>query len=563
MKAKNMYRGIALMAVALATTACQNELKEDATNAPNPGEKVTMTIRATQGTAPQTRTSYEDKLGIADIDKIVVKWEGGSAADATVEKIKVFGYDSHGFSAPNELSSIPTSISDDGSTINFTGDVSEADKYLAAYPAENCTLSTTLPLIVFNFLNQTQDCSTGKEMAHLKGYDIMLGAPATPGTNNFTFTHAASMLRFILNLPKKESVTKVTLACNEEYAFSTYAYAMMDSSILPGSDTCSLSLDIKNHTASTSLKAYMMICPCGVNSSTLTITVDTESGSTYNGVLTTEADTRLEAGNCYTLAPTLTPNVITVPPVETPGNLGDALAEITPAPGQTELALTGEVNQDDIAALATFLKDPKAENITTIDLSGLSGVTEVKGFEGCEKIADITLPATAEAIGASAFKGCTALTTVTQAETAPQTRASMPKRVKIVGESAFENCTSMAEMFLHANITSVEAHAFKGCTALKALIFESKNGVDADLTLGTGIIADTHADLKILLPNITDVKVATTFKTALDKPTYYNFADYSSASTANKLNPEHYTIVPEKPAHNAGEYDGDGLLFPK
>ena len=50
MKTRSMYRGIVLIAAALATVACQNELKEEY-NEPKPGEKITMTIRATQGAA--------------------------------------------------------------------------------------------------------------------------------------------------------------------------------------------------------------------------------------------------------------------------------------------------------------------------------------------------------------------------------------------------------------------------------------------------------------------------------------------------------------------------------
>ena len=74
MKTRSMYRGIVLIAAALATVACQNELKEEY-NEPKPGEKITMTIRATQGAASQTRTDYEDNLGITGIDNIAVKWE--------------------------------------------------------------------------------------------------------------------------------------------------------------------------------------------------------------------------------------------------------------------------------------------------------------------------------------------------------------------------------------------------------------------------------------------------------------------------------------------------------
>lgn len=75
MKTKNIYQGIALLAMALTTAACQNELN-DTTTQPQPGEKVNMTIRATQGTTPQTRTEYEDNQGEGLAGSVVVKWEG-------------------------------------------------------------------------------------------------------------------------------------------------------------------------------------------------------------------------------------------------------------------------------------------------------------------------------------------------------------------------------------------------------------------------------------------------------------------------------------------------------
>lgn len=107
MKTRSMYRGIVLIAAALATVACQNELKEEY-NEPKPGEKITMTIRATQGAASQTRTDYEDNLGITGIDNIAVKWEGGSTDGAPVEKIKVFGVDANELDYSVDFNSLPT-----------------------------------------------------------------------------------------------------------------------------------------------------------------------------------------------------------------------------------------------------------------------------------------------------------------------------------------------------------------------------------------------------------------------------------------------------------------------
>ena len=566
MKTRRFHQSIVLMAAALATVACQNELKEEY-NEPKPGEKITMTIRATQGAASQTRTDYEDKLGIAGIDNIAVKWEGGSTDGAPVERIKVFGVNANELGYSVDFNSLPSSLSQDGTSISFEGTIDAKSLYFAMYPADNCNYNNDAsdPIVYTSFSGQTQDCA--KPMAHLKGFDLMVGRAATPGSyDKLTFSHEAAMIRFSLkNVPSTEKITRVSLAAANN-KLSSRMYALLAGSSIDGltveADTdyapvSSLSLDITNHTPSAEpLKAYMMIPPCDLSNDQLTVTVNTESGNTYTGNLTTGASTSLKAGLCYTLEPTLAlGKTISLPPA-TAGSLGNTLNNITPAQGQTELAVTGAVNTDDITALAAFLKETKAENITAIDLSGISGITDVTGFAGCAKIEKVILPDAAEAIGDNAFEGCTALTTVIQndpipADVAPATRASISKRIKRIGHSAFKNCTSMTEMFLHADIQSVGNSAFEGCTAMTALIFEGTKAVNETdgISLGTGIITGTHADIKIFLHAITDLAVGTAYKTILEeKPTYYNFAGYGSATTTEKkTNPASYTLIPTVP----------------
>ena len=456
MKTRRFHQSIVLMAAALATVACQNELKEEY-NEPKPGEKITMTIRATQGAASQTRTDYEDKLGIADIDNIAVKWEGGSTDGAPVERIKVFGVNANELGYSVDFNSLPSSLSQDGTSISFEGTIDARSLYFAMYPADNCIYNTEGQAIYTSFSGQTQDCA--KPMAHLKGFDLMVGRAATPGSyDKLTFSHEAAMIRFSLkNVPSTEKITRVSLAAANN-KLSSRMYALLAGSSIDEltveADTeyapvSSLDLEITNHTPSAEpLKAYMMIPPCDLSNDRLTVTVNTESGNTYTGDLTTAASTLLEAGLCYTLEPTLTlGKTISLPPA-TAGSLGNTLNNITPAQGQTELAVTGTVNADDITALATFLKATKAENITAIDLSGISGIADVTGFAGCAKLEKVILPDAAEAIGDNAFEGCTALTTVIQnepmpADAAPATRASISKSIKRIGNSAFKNCTSM------------------------------------------------------------------------------------------------------------------------
>ena len=557
MRTRSMYRGIALLVVALTAVACQSE-------------KIQMTIRATQGMASQTRTIYEDKLGGGTAGSVVVKWEGGSQVGAPVERIKVLAFEQNGFSDAGNLTSDPASISTDGLSITFDGSVTPATDYLAIYPADNCKVENDGSLS-FNFLNQTQDCSAGNEMTHLKKYDIMSGHPVTGSTKDFTFKHEATMLRFDLTLPQKESINKITLTSGNENDLSTGMYAINTGStnfmFIGNYGVYSINLAITNHTASTTLKAYMMTAPCDLSSDVLAITVTTASGNTYEGTLTTDPDTYLEAGLCYTLKPTLTLSKVVTVPTVSEGKLQEELNKITSLdPTQTDLEIAGKANETDIAALATFLKDSKAENITTLDLSELTvsnnAEKEVKGFANCTKIEKVILPNDAEVIGDNAFESCSALTTVTQNEVIPVTRASIPKGMKKIGASAFKNCTSITEMFLHGNITKIGNNAFAGCSAMTALVFEGTNETGTatgNIELGTGIITGTHAELKVFLPAIKDLTVATTYKSTLGKPTFYTFKnDYNNASDADKVNPTLYTMIPDG-SSVPGFTPGDGF----
>ena len=554
MKTKIIYQGIALLAMALITAACQNELNEESTE-PKPGEKINMTIRATQGTGPQTRTDYEDKLEEGTAGNIVVKWEGGTADNATVENIKVFGYSDGAseFTHSGDMASKPETLSGDRLSITFDGDITVANNYLAVYPASNCNLDEGS--LGFDFSNQTQDCSAGQQMAHLKTYDIMAGQPVDGGTtDNFEFEHKASMLRFDLTLPTEESINKITLT-NTIKKLSTGMYAILAGKniIFEGyGDVNSISLAITNHTSSKTLKAYMMTAPCDLSDDELTITVKTESGNTYIGKLTTnKAD--LKAGLCYTLTSTLTLNTITVE--STKGNLATILKNISDDElKRNELAVTGKANSDDIYSLARFLKDPKAVNITTIDLSKSTidiknYPGEVKNLDGCTKIENIILPNTITIIGSSAFEGCTALTTVTQ-NVETTTRTSMPKGVITIKDNAFKNCTSMTEMFLHDGIILIELEAFFGCSSLKALVFEGDKPIGynygkpekGNIQISENATEGTNEDLKIFLPNIKDLAKANDYLSRLNRPTYYGFkGTYATATQADKMNTELYT----------------------
>ena len=571
MKTKSIYQGIALLAIALTTAACQNELNED-DNQPQPGEKIAMTIRAIQGTTPQTRTTYVDKKR-PGTNGIVVKWEGGTSNNAPVEKLKLFAFADNDpkLTIPADFVSDPKSLDQTtGASITFTGNATIAANYAAIYPADKCVLNETDGMLYFDFTGQKQDCISGKEMTHLKDYDVMVGTPAA-GTTDYTFIHQAIMLRYDLTLPTAESVTNKAFATSVEDGIASQMYASIAGNIVKTHgilDAKSLSLAVENHTASINLKAYMMIPDIDLDSedATLTITVNTASGNTYTSTLNTAEGTSLTAGHCYTITSSPTLSTTINLPVST-DKLGETLGKLTPDASQTEIALTGTVTTADLTALGTFLKPSgKGADITTLDLSALTlpkdaeSMPEVTGLSGSTKLVKVILPANAEVIGDDAFAGCTALKEVIQNEPAPSTitRATMPSGVKKIGAKAFEGCTAMEDMFLHSAINNVGNRAFAGCTALTALVFEGDKAVDNGMKLGTDILDGSDKAL-IFLPKITTADAAKPYKTALKKTTYYNFPDYGKATTTeDKVNTKSYTKITDGDKGDLGDLDAGG-----
>ncbi len=68
------------------------------------------------------------------------------------------------------------------------------------------------------------------------------------------------------------------------------------------------------------------------------------------------------------------------------------------------------------------------------------------------------------AIGDSAFKNCTALTSITPANS-----------IATIGISAFENCTSLTSITIPESVTLIYSPAFDGCTGVKTLFFNAIN----------------------------------------------------------------------------------------
>ena len=106
---------------------------------------------------------------------------------------------------------------------------------------------------------------------------------------------------------------------------------------------------------------------------------------------------------------------------------------------------------------------------------GYSGASSYGAFSDCIKLTAIEIPASVETIGAAAFKGCTSLATVTF--------ESGSKLTTIGGGyyysssryyyGAFSDCSKLAAIEIPASVETIGATAFKGCSSLATVTFES------------------------------------------------------------------------------------------
>lgn len=80
-------------------------------------------------------------------------------------------------------------------------------------------------------------------------------------------------------------------------------------------------------------------------------------------------------------------------------------------------------------------------------------------FNGCSKLASVTIPEGVKSIGANTFTGCTNLAQVI-----------IPYTVEKIGANAFSGCTSLQTINLQNKITTIAEGTFKGCSSLKTIV---------------------------------------------------------------------------------------------
>ena len=159
----------------------------------------------------------------------------------------------------------------------------------------------------------------------------------------------------------------------------------------------------------------------------------------------------------------------------------------------------------------TYTGDSKASGKVTVKSSikvGNNTYTVVAIANNAFKkknITAVTIPATVETIGKSAFEGCAKLKTVT----------IKGSKLKTIGDNAFKGCKVLSKITIPKSVTKVGKQAFANCTKLKTITVKSKKTKFLKNSL-----KKVPSSAKVKLPKMTS-KEKKAFKKMLKKTAAY------------------------------------------
>lgn len=182
--------------------------------------------------------------------------------------------------------------------------------------------------------------------------------------------------------------------------------------------------------------------------------------------------------------------------------------------GSTRFSFEGQMSDQDLAVLSTYCK---SHEVTVLDMSGCTGITEIpeEAFKECA-LEIVTLPKGITTIGEDAFYDCHSLTSI-----------QLPETLINIGLGTFWACYNLKSVLLPGSLEQIGAWLFAYCHNLTSV------------TLGEGITTTGHS-LFAPCQSLTTVVLPESFSIVPD-----GFFDGCSSLTAVTL-PANVTEIGEK-----------------
>lgn len=188
-------------------------------------------------------------------------------------------------------------------TASFTGGgwaLKNGSTYAAYYPFIGSYYldKERLPM---NYTGQCQE--NNASTMHLGAFDFMAAPPTSPseGYVNFQFEHLGCLMQLRLTVPKADTFTSLSLNC-EQAIFTTKAGLGLIGSnytFAPLEYSTQLDLTLVNIESSESgqvITCYMMIAPVNMTEKTVQVSLLSENGDLYQGILESK---NMQAGFSY------------------------------------------------------------------------------------------------------------------------------------------------------------------------------------------------------------------------------------------------------------------------
>lgn len=304
-----------LLTAFLFASCSQANLTETSTGAEETADEVEMkTITISANENPVSRTSYEDSG-----DYLSVKWKEGDVIYVGIPDIKTNQSDTQITNNVGFYTFTIESISDDGKTAKFTGEIPaefKDKKVLAFYGKPQNIFVTTDNKVKLNFATQNWNFDDADNHAtaiqnNLSDYDFMAASAIYDGGNNLTFdfNHKGAVLRYTLSgLPENTSIDNLTLTTTDgSKPFISYLFIDTD-----GNETKQTTYDYlkfnsfkKTTTDSNgSIVLYRTVCPTSFTCDNIDIAINfsLEKGDyIYKKTLSNINGTSFEAGKFYTI----------------------------------------------------------------------------------------------------------------------------------------------------------------------------------------------------------------------------------------------------------------------